>query len=131
MSKYSIEDNKLILELEDDVAHLEWGSNWRIPISGEFEELLKNCYVEWTSVNGIDGLKMISKINGNFIFPPATGFCEESWPVCAGVSDSYWTSLRGSNQAFAFHFFISDNGIYHVGKCLRTMGHTVRPVYSK
>ena len=30
-TKYNVDDNKIVLDLEDDVAHVKWGDDWRIP----------------------------------------------------------------------------------------------------
>ena len=69
-SSYGTVDNKTILELEDDVAHVKWGGTWRMPTFAEFQELQDNCIWEWTSINGTNGYKVIAN-NGNFIFLPA------------------------------------------------------------
>ena len=36
---YGVVDNKAFLELEDDVAHVEWGGNWRMPTKTEADNL--------------------------------------------------------------------------------------------
>ena len=42
-------DNKTTLDPEDDVAHVKWGGNWRMPTKAEFDELRNNC--KWTCSN--------------------------------------------------------------------------------
>lgn len=73
--KYSLE-GKTVLDLKDDVAHVKWGGNWRIPTTEEIDELLdeNNCDWTWTTQNGVKGYKVTSKKNGNSIFLPVTGF---------------------------------------------------------
>ena len=72
-------DNKLVLDPEDDVAHVKWGADWRMPTVLEIEELCDsdNCKWTWTSQNGVNGFKVVSKIpgyEGKSIFIPAGGF---------------------------------------------------------
>ena len=38
-----IGDGKTTLDLEDDVAHVKWGGNWRMPTREEIQELIDNC----------------------------------------------------------------------------------------
>ena len=71
-------DNKILLEESDDVVHLKWGGNWRIPTQLEFCELLdtNNCKWSWVTQKGIDGFKITSKKSGytdQSIFLPVTG----------------------------------------------------------
>lgn len=36
-------DTKTTLDPDDDVAHVMWGGDWRMPTIDEFNELLNNC----------------------------------------------------------------------------------------
>ena len=69
-SDYGTVDNKTVLDPEDDVAHVKWGGNWRMPTDAEIEELRENCIWKWTTQNGKNGYKVTSKKNGNSIFLP-------------------------------------------------------------
>ncbi|MDE5608277.1 MAG: hypothetical protein K2I64_05025 [Muribaculaceae bacterium] len=55
------------------------------------EELIKKCTWEWTSLNGVNGYKVIGS-NGNSIFLPAAS-CTHMIPEY-GVNGYYWTSTR-------------------------------------
>ncbi len=57
-----------------DAARANWGHPWRMPTNKEIEELKHNCTTKWTAINGIEGLCLVSKINGNSIFLPAAGW---------------------------------------------------------
>ena len=57
-----------------DVAHVRWGSPWRMPTEEESQELIDNCDWEWTTLNGVEGSKVTSRKNGNSIFLPAAGW---------------------------------------------------------
>ena len=75
-----IVDNRKQLDECDDIAHIKWGSNWKIPTAEDINELLDNCTMEWGSLNGIKGCKVTSKINGNSIFlPEIPNFISEYW----------------------------------------------------
>lgn len=75
-SKYTPIDDKTTLDAADDAAAVNWGGNWRMPTSREFQELLSNCQREWTTVNGLSGCKFTSSQNGKSIFLPACGYRE-------------------------------------------------------
>ncbi|MBO7112331.1 MAG: hypothetical protein J6V75_00065, partial [Bacteroidaceae bacterium] len=57
-------DTKTTLDPEDDVAHVKWGGNWRMPTISEFEDLINNCTWTWTTQNGVNGYKVTSKKSG-------------------------------------------------------------------
>ena len=72
LTKYNDKDKLIELELEDDAAHVNMGSVWRIPTKEQFEELFKldkqfiKKYND-TNVNGI----LFTGVNGNILFLPA------------------------------------------------------------
>ncbi|MBE6288039.1 MAG: hypothetical protein E7099_07630 [Mediterranea massiliensis] len=72
-----------------DAATALWGKEWRMPTSDEFKELMHNCVWEWTSLGRINGCKVISKTNGNYIFLPIKFYSSH---------ESYWTSTPGVNN---------------------------------
>ena len=136
-TKYGKVDNKKILELSDDAAYVNWGENWRIPTSVEMLELIDNCNYEWTIQNGINGLKMTSKKNGNFIFLPAAGCSFASLPfgeVCyvnhhkEGIQGYYWTSSLNAGQCYKALSLGIDNMGWLWGAQERFEGQTIRAV---
>ena len=62
---------------EYDVAHVKWGGKWCMPTAEDYLELdyeLHNEITwEWTTLNGVKGMKFTSKINGGSFFLPAAG----------------------------------------------------------
>ena len=69
-------DNLTELELEDDAAYVNWGPEWRIPTQEQCQELVDNTTTVWTTVNGIYGRRMTSKMAGyedKSIFLPVAG----------------------------------------------------------
>ena len=67
-TKYDSRDKRFFLEKEDDVAYLRLGEGWRIPTWNEMQELIDNCTVTESTLNGRPGVMFISKINNNYIF---------------------------------------------------------------
>ena len=67
-TKYDSRDKRFFLEKEDDVAYLRLGEGWRYPTWNEMQELIDNCTVTESTLNGWLGVMFISKINNNYIF---------------------------------------------------------------
>ena len=114
---------------EYDVAHVKWGGNWMMPSNTQMNELFDNCTSELTTVNGVYGRKFTSKINGESIFLPAAGFCEDE-VFDEGATGYYWScSSKTPNASGAYSLCIrnSDNS-YNMGHYYRYYGFAVRPV---
>ena len=136
MTKYTVGsrdrtvDNKTELELSDDAARVNWGSLWRIPTYDELG-LLNNCTWVWTTVNDINGYKVTAS-NGNSIFLPAAGYCNETGLNYLGSMGHYWSSslctgLGSSLSAGAYCFY--EGGSHKTAWLLdRCGGHSIRPV---
>lgn len=98
ITKYSesansgIVDNKVILDLWDDAAYMNWGGDWRMPTMEEVAELVANTTWTWTTQNGVRGCKVRSLINGNSIFLPAQGYYRGSDLLSEGINVGFWTS---------------------------------------
>lgn len=104
LKKYNTEsirgivDNKMKLDECDDIAHVKWGGNWRMPTSEDINELLDNCTFEWGSLDGVKGCKVTSRINGKSFFLPKTH-------QIGGAE--YWTStLYSSTSSGAYCLFL-------------------------
>ena len=67
-TKYDSRDKRFFLEKEDDVAYLRLGEGWRYPTWNEVQELIDNCTVTESTLNGWPGVMFISKNNNNYIF---------------------------------------------------------------
>ncbi|MBR5982206.1 MAG: InlB B-repeat-containing protein [Bacteroidales bacterium] len=81
-------DSKTNLQSIDDAATVNWGEGWRMPTKEEYEELMNNCILEWTTINEVSGGQFTGP-NGNTIFLPASGRIDEN-------------GLRGNNQGYYF-----------------------------
>jgi hypothetical protein len=92
-SSLGVVDNKVILEQDDDAVHIHWGGNWRMPTSTEWTELTKNCSLERTTENGVEGMTITSKINGHSIFLPCSGYWASTLPSSVTCSVAAHLSL--------------------------------------
>ena len=120
-------DGKTTLELEDDAAYVNMGSEWRMPTNAEYWELMNNCTTTWTTQNGVNGRKVTGP-NGNSIFLPATGYYDNSDLGWIGIIGYYWLgSLGEGHPANACYFcFDSDNCNWYDN--VRYFGRSVRAV---
>ena len=122
-SNYGIVDDKTILDLEDDVASVRMGGEWRMPTRIEQEELLNNCTWEWTEENGVDGYRVTSHINSNSIFLPAAGYHNAN----RIKNGNYWSSSVDSSCAYYLNF--NEEGDIREYIYNRSFGFSVRAVY--
>ncbi|MBR3745183.1 MAG: hypothetical protein IKN31_08845 [Bacteroidales bacterium] len=136
-SKYGPIDNKMVLEEDDDVAHVKLGGKWRMPTDTEWTELKDNCTWIWITNNGIKGSLIISKKNGKGIFLPAAGNCfSTAIGVSVGGAGDYWSAslYTDANDVYndsydACFVRFTSNGIdAGLNKCTRSYGCSVRPV---
>ena len=122
-------DDKKKLLGADDAATANWGSKWQMPTREQFEELINTAYTtsEFTTLNGVSGLKVTGK-NGNSIFLPAAGSRIISDSYYAGTGGYYWShSIDPSSSHYAsLLFFNSSNNIIDTNN--RSLGLCVRPV---
>lgn len=93
-SEYGEVDGKITLEECDDAAFVNWGEGCRMPTQEEFQELVDSCIWGWTTVNGVYGYEIKSKVNGNSIFLPAEENKSENWNAWyhPDHGGKYWTS---------------------------------------
>lgn len=126
-------DNKTTLDPEDDVAHVKWGGDWRMPTKAEQDELrdTNNCTWTWTTQGGKNGYLVTSKKNGNSIFLPAAGYRNNSDLYLAGsfggFRSSSLLSSGSSDSSGAYRLgFLSGRVGWYDGN--RGNGQSVRPV---
>ena len=122
-SSYGKVDNKTVLDLCDDVAHVKLGGKWRMPTIEEWEELKKNCNWTYTS-------------SGNFIVTSKIpGYTNKSIYLPLKQTDNpdakvayYWSSsldARRPYKAYAFDCSWWWHSICNVRRCAALY---VRPV---
>ena len=119
-------DHKLVLDIEDDAAHANWGGEWRLPSKEEVSELMTKCTWTWTERNGINGYN-VSR-NGNSIFLPANGMRSSSL-TDEGTVGNYWSSsISGDGTYYSISPYFSQS-YKKSDNCYRYFGLGIRPVY--
>ena len=130
-----------------DAARANLGAPWRMPSMEDFVELFANIdYIDAdgnvvtaetsiaktaddkrVTVNGINGLYLRSKINGNRLFFPASGYgTGRSWSGRTG-NGGFWSSTFDSARHARYLRFHS-GGVVPAYTNYRCRGFSVRPV---
>lgn len=123
-------DFKKYLDVEDDAAKAALGGLWRVPSKDEQDELRNFCNWTWTTKNGVNGYEVTSTVNGNSIFLPATGYCDEGTMYEKGTGGSYWSSFSDDiNGVNAISFDASSTCVHE--RIARCRGLQIRPVYGE
>ena len=110
-----------------DAARHNLGSPCRMPTVGEFQELNSNCDSEWTDEDGVAGRRFTSRINGNSIFFPASGYRLGTGLYDRGSYGVYWSaSLYSSANGYDLDF--NSEGVNPAYGNNRFYGFSVRAV---
>lgn len=133
------------IDIAHDFAHKICGDKWRMPKTEDFNELIENCdFVEadGTSiidpgktdkrvyVNGVRGVYMKSKINGNLLFIACSGLGNNTGWNYKGSAGYYWSaSFEAGRHAYDMYIFSGGVNPQHEGQ--RQYGFPVRPVYDE
>lgn len=130
------------LPISADVARLVAGGPWRMPSADEFDELFQYSDIinyngevipdstpnKLTTVNGIRGLYLQSRINGARLFFPASGFGHDTQLTASGAWGFYFTSsFYNAKDARSLHF--DDTAVKHQDHSDRFFGLPIRPVW--
>lgn len=111
LTKYNQTDGLTTLELEDDAAYQN-DNAYRLPTKTELEELVANTTSTWETLNGVNGRRFTSKINGNSIFIPATGFCREGLFLHVDSMSVLWSSsTEESHPSSVWQLSIDSNEV--------------------
>ena len=125
-------NDKNTLDIENDVAHKEWGGKWRMPSREEFDELIQNCTWTWTTQKGVNGFLVTSNKPGytdHSIFLPAAGLRSLSELRLSGNIGFYWTTTPSEHFAESACFLYITPGFKSLYEsAARNQAHTVRPV---
>ena len=120
-------DNLTTLELVDDAAYVS-DNTCRMPTSGECQELIDNTTSTWETLNGVNGIRLTSKTNGNSIFVPAAGYCYGGSVLGVGSYGSLWSSsLNVSSSRDAWYLDFNSSYVV-VDSYFRYDGFSVRAV---
>ena len=121
-------DNLTVLQLDDDVAAVDWGSDWSIPSWNQWKELKDNTTSTWTTQNGVNGRLFVAS-NGNSIFLPAAGSCHSEHNYHLGTGGEYWSNSLSARSSRALCLYIGSDCCAN-DELSRRDGLSVRPVHS-
>ena len=110
-----------------DAARHNMGAPCRMPTVGEFQELNNNCDSEWTDEDGVAGRRFTSRINGNSIFFPASGYRHGTGLYLRGSYGRYWSASLGS-QTLGYDLNFYSTAVNPADYSLRFNGFSVRAV---
>lgn len=133
-----------------DVATSVLGKEWRLPTKEEVLELMNNCLCDTIRIDGVLGLRLISKVEGyqdQSIFIPYTGMLDGNEPLRRGDHLYLWSSTTAGvdNKAVCittditassrYYSFIMGDKSHAIGDKLQTecsleryIGLNIRPV---
>ena len=124
-------DGKSVLDASDDAASVNWTTNWQMPTRAQFEELLDETLVtmDWSTENGVNGMRFTSRANGQSIFIPAAGARYQETLHNYGTYCYSWTrELNTDKPSRAYYFNAVTTLTRTVTNYNRCYGMGVRPV---
>jgi len=121
-------DNKTVLEPADDAAYCHLGNQWHTPTDAEWTELREQCTWEKTSINGVTGYIISSKIPGytsKWIFLPTER--TEYWSSTLATPDPNYSEV---NPSFSWCISITKTAVYR-SQSDRIGAYPIRPVRNR
>ncbi len=117
-TKYNTSDGLTQLQPEDDAATANWGSQWRMPTSAEWQELIGQTVQLYTTLNGVNGMLCTGR-NGNSVFFPDTS-------RITGLYGAYWSNKLSTSVSSAYFYLLMGEELYET---TRSDGLSIRPVH--
>ncbi len=111
MTKYNPTDDKTVLDLEDDAAHVHMGGDWHMPTKEQYEELIANTYSIWTTQNGVYGRLFTTDYHGS-VFIPAFGYVYNGSLNHDGSEGYVWSSSVNEFLNYAWYLYFTINSDY-------------------
>lgn len=148
-------DNKVVLDLTDDAAYVNWGGAWRMPTGGtdataDFTALANACktYTSGTltysgkvteeptskgiyyyNVSGGKGVYLVADSNHKLFFPAVGGGrSDDNKLFNPDYHGNYWSSTLCSSNQNAYIFRIEGELLNPQNNFSRCHGRTIRPV---
>ena len=111
-----------------DVAHVKWGSSWRMPTGEQIQALTNKCSEKWTQIYGVEGMIYTSPEGGSIFFP-AAGY--RIWGLIYQPKEcNYWSStLCEWGNEYSNTLECSEEEAGDVSTMTREWGILVRPVW--
>lgn len=118
-----------------DAATIRMGMPWHMPTLEQMKEIYDNCTIEWTQKEGVKGMLVTGKNEGQ-IFLPATGVFWDTNINAVGNAGSYWCSVLCPSEygtyreemAYLLSFNIKQAAWLWNANTPRYTGHTIRAV---
>lgn len=105
VTKYNSNDNKTVLDAEDDAAVANWGGNWRMPTEADFNALsaaTTNAWVTDYQGSGVNGRLFTDTTDSSkVLFFPAAGFCENGSVGYVGSNGYCWSSSLNTSNVYS------------------------------
>lgn len=115
-----------------DVAHVTMRGSWRMPTEKQFKELLDNCVISISQMNGIKGISVLGN-NGGRIFLPCAGSRDKEYSG-RGYWSLFWASTHllddtygykgldiNSNEDYEQHAWITGEEVPYYGYSVRAV----------
>lgn len=114
-----------------DAAVARIGGDFHLPSGDQMKELFNSEYTtnEWTSLNGVNGRRVTSLINGNSIFFPAAGYYTRTSLELHGSYGFYWLSRR-YDATYAYDLYFYNTNVYPQNYRYRRYGFPLRAVFN-
>lgn len=113
-----------------DVATVHFNRKCHTPTFEQIKELHDNCSQEWTSLNGVNGIRVTGP-NGKNIFFPAAGYrdCLFGAMKDVGLCGRYRSATPSAN--YSGYRLIFSKKLWAYDSILFVNGYSVRPVAQK
>ena len=119
----------VILELEDDAAHVNMGGDWHMPTEKQADELFDHTTSKSTTLDGVSGMTFTSTTNGKSIFIPAAGDVYDGSLDDIGDYGYVWLSMLSPSNVRDGQFLSFDSeDDFRVFYGYRSSGFSVRGV---
>jgi hypothetical protein len=143
--KYNNNGGLTVLESSDDAAAFHMGTQYRMPTSAEIQELISGTTQSFIDIDGneydrqyvydnkpieqgkLKGVKFTGS-NGNSIFIPAAGYCDEFLLSVIGVNGRLWSSSLYGGDDLARYLYFDCGGYVDENGGSRYCGRSVRGV---
>ena len=109
-----------------DAASENWGGVWMTPDKADLQELVSNCDFKLTTMDGVRGYTITSRLNGNSIFMPRSGYFRSAHNEYSTYGYMSTSSLPGTNDRADHATLLNNTGL---NNWLRTDGIPIRPIY--
>lgn len=113
---------------EKDAATANWGAPWRMPTLDDVKELKKHTMERVTTMNGVAGIKLVSRKNFHYIFIPFAGCRLGNGSEKVKSSCFFWTSTPAKRHTHHANFFASGFWQNQIPEKANYYGFSIRPV---